>query len=257
MCSSSAAAPPAPPSRRCSPRRAATWCCSRRNTIRASTSANRCCRPTSSCSNDSACATRSRRSACRSSASSSCSPDTRLLQLRRLRRRLGHDQGFGLAGAPLATSTSCCSATPPRAARRPSKAATVREVTFDDEGATVQAELDDGARRTWRARFVVDASGPRHGAGQQVQVQGEEHATTTARRCSATSRNARRLRGQARRQHQHLLVRARLVLVHPAGRRHDQRRRRVLGLLPEGARQAAARTTSSTPSRCARNCATA
>jgi flavin-dependent dehydrogenase len=35
----------------------------------------------------------------------------------------------------------------------------VREVSFDAEGATVQAELDDGARRRWRARFVVDASG--------------------------------------------------------------------------------------------------
>ena len=35
----------------------------------------------------------------------------------------------------------------------------VREVSFDDEGATVQAELDDGARRSWKARFVVDASG--------------------------------------------------------------------------------------------------
>ena len=35
----------------------------------------------------------------------------------------------------------------------------VREVAFDDDGATAQVELDDGARRTWRARFVVDASG--------------------------------------------------------------------------------------------------
>ncbi len=35
----------------------------------------------------------------------------------------------------------------------------VREVDFDAEGATVRAELDDGARRHWRARFVVDASG--------------------------------------------------------------------------------------------------
>jgi flavin-dependent dehydrogenase len=35
----------------------------------------------------------------------------------------------------------------------------VREVAFDAEGATVRAELDAGARRTWRARFVVDASG--------------------------------------------------------------------------------------------------
>jgi flavin-dependent dehydrogenase len=35
----------------------------------------------------------------------------------------------------------------------------VREVAFDAEGATVQVELDDGARRSWRASFVVDASG--------------------------------------------------------------------------------------------------
>jgi flavin-dependent dehydrogenase len=35
----------------------------------------------------------------------------------------------------------------------------VREVAFDDEGATVQVELDDGARQTWRTKFLVDASG--------------------------------------------------------------------------------------------------
>jgi flavin-dependent dehydrogenase len=35
----------------------------------------------------------------------------------------------------------------------------VREVAFDSDGATVQVELDDGARQTWRTRFLVDASG--------------------------------------------------------------------------------------------------
>lgn len=35
----------------------------------------------------------------------------------------------------------------------------VREVEFDAEGASVQAQLDDGSRATWRARFVIDASG--------------------------------------------------------------------------------------------------
>jgi len=35
----------------------------------------------------------------------------------------------------------------------------VRAVSFDADGATVQAELDDGATHSWRARFVVDASG--------------------------------------------------------------------------------------------------
>lgn len=35
----------------------------------------------------------------------------------------------------------------------------VREVAFDDDGVTVQVELDDGARQTWHTRFLVDASG--------------------------------------------------------------------------------------------------
>jgi flavin-dependent dehydrogenase len=35
----------------------------------------------------------------------------------------------------------------------------VRGVVFDDDGATVSVELDDGAKQTWRTRFLVDASG--------------------------------------------------------------------------------------------------
>jgi flavin-dependent dehydrogenase len=35
----------------------------------------------------------------------------------------------------------------------------VRQVRFDAEGASIDAELDGGAKRSWRARFVVDASG--------------------------------------------------------------------------------------------------
>ena len=35
----------------------------------------------------------------------------------------------------------------------------VKDVAFDRDGATVQAILDDGAKREFRARFVVDASG--------------------------------------------------------------------------------------------------
>jgi len=37
--------------------------------------------------------------------------------------------------------------------------ARVRQVDFDAAGATVQAVLDEGGSRSWRARFVVDASG--------------------------------------------------------------------------------------------------
>ena len=35
----------------------------------------------------------------------------------------------------------------------------VRDLAFDADGATVQAEMDDGSQRTWRAAFVLDASG--------------------------------------------------------------------------------------------------
>jgi flavin-dependent dehydrogenase len=35
----------------------------------------------------------------------------------------------------------------------------VRQVDFDDAGATVQTQRDDGSKASWRARFVVDASG--------------------------------------------------------------------------------------------------
>ncbi|MBC7484146.1 MAG: tryptophan 7-halogenase [Rhizobacter sp.] len=35
----------------------------------------------------------------------------------------------------------------------------VRDVAFDAHGATVQVELDDRTRQTWRAKFLVDASG--------------------------------------------------------------------------------------------------
>ncbi|MES2529639.1 MAG: NAD(P)/FAD-dependent oxidoreductase [Pseudomonadota bacterium] len=35
----------------------------------------------------------------------------------------------------------------------------VRQVDFDDAGATVQTQRDDGSKATWRTRFVVDASG--------------------------------------------------------------------------------------------------
>jgi flavin-dependent dehydrogenase len=35
----------------------------------------------------------------------------------------------------------------------------VRDVSFDAEGASVSIEPEDGPRQTWRARFVIDASG--------------------------------------------------------------------------------------------------
>src|SRR5262249_13861999 len=35
----------------------------------------------------------------------------------------------------------------------------VRDAQFDSDGVTVEAQCDDGTRRTWRARFLLDASG--------------------------------------------------------------------------------------------------
>lgn len=35
----------------------------------------------------------------------------------------------------------------------------VRDVALDAEGATVQVDIEDGVRQTWRTRFLVDASG--------------------------------------------------------------------------------------------------
>lgn len=45
------------------------------------------------------------------------------------------------------------------AGARATEGARVRDVAFDDEGADVQVELDDGGTRRYRARYVVDASG--------------------------------------------------------------------------------------------------
>ncbi len=42
---------------------------------------------------------------------------------------------------------------------RASEGCRVRKVEFDAEGATVDAELDGGAKQTWRTRFLVDATG--------------------------------------------------------------------------------------------------
>lgn len=45
------------------------------------------------------------------------------------------------------------------AGARTTEGARVRDVAFDDDGADVQVELEDGSARRYRARFVVDASG--------------------------------------------------------------------------------------------------
>ena len=110
----------------------------------------------------------------------------------------------------------------------------------DADGASAQAAMKDGARRQWRARYLIDATGRDTLLATKLGCKQKNAAHGSCRDLRPLPQRAA-ARGQARRQHQHLLVRARLVLVHPAGRRHDQRRRGVLAVLPEVARQAAAR----------------
>ena len=100
--------------------------------------------------------------------------------------------------------------------------------------------MQDGTPRRWRARYLRRCQRPRHAAGGQVRPQAQERRPRQRGDLRPLPQRAP-ARGSARRQHQHLLVRPRLVLVHSAGRRQHQRRRGVLALLPEVARQAAAR----------------
>ena len=73
--------------------------------------------------------------------------------------------------------------------------AKVRQVDFDDAGATVQATLDDGAQRQWRARFVVDASGRDTLLANKLKSKkkNREHNSTAL---FGHFRNARRLKGK-------------------------------------------------------------
>lgn len=73
--------------------------------------------------------------------------------------------------------------------------AKVREVDFDDTGATVHAQLDDGDSRTWRTRFVVDASGRDTLLANKFKCKKKNaHHNSTA--LFGHFRNARRLEGK-------------------------------------------------------------
>jgi flavin-dependent dehydrogenase len=73
--------------------------------------------------------------------------------------------------------------------------AQVRQVAFDADGASVQATLDDGAQRRWRARFVVDASGRDTVLANKFKSKKKnpKHSSTAL---FGHFRNARRLQGQ-------------------------------------------------------------
>ena len=87
------------------------------------------------------------------------SPDHERAPVHRVRRGLGQVDALRLAGAPLASSTSCCSATPRARARAPSKAAACARSSSTPTGATVAGRARGRRRRSWRARYLVDASG--------------------------------------------------------------------------------------------------
>jgi len=73
--------------------------------------------------------------------------------------------------------------------------AKVRRVDFDAEGATVEAALDSGEARQWRARFVVDASGRDTFLASKLgsKQKNPDHNSTAL---FGHFRNARRLEGR-------------------------------------------------------------
>ena len=73
--------------------------------------------------------------------------------------------------------------------------ATVRAVDFDAEGATVQARLDDGSQRSWRARFVVDASGRQTVLANKFKSK-QKNPAHNSTALFGHFRNARRLPGK-------------------------------------------------------------
>ena len=118
----------------------------------------------------------------------------------------------------------------------------VQDVDFlpDNAGALVQARHDDGSIETVHARFVLDASGRDTFLGNRFKAKRRNRKHNSSRHLRPLF-GGRAQPGQGRRQYHHFLVRAWLVLVYPAGRRHDQRRRGDLAVLPEDAQQEIAR----------------
>ena len=110
----------------------------------------------------------------------------------------------------------------------------VRDVEFlpNDEGAIVRAEHDDGRSETWQCRFLIDASGRDTFLGNRFKAK-QRNPKHNSSALYGHFTGAQRHDGQEGGPHHHLLVRARLVLVHPARRRHHQRRRGDLAVLPE------------------------
>ena len=116
-----------------------------------------------------------------------------------------------------------------------SKAAASRQVEFPPEGGVVATGQDgDGRARRFARKIPGGRVRPRHAACRPPRHQATQSPPRQRRGVRTFHRRAAAA-WQGCGQYQHLLVRARLVLVHSARRRHHQRRRR----LPAGVHEVA------------------
>ena len=184
------------------------------------------------------------------------SPRPRAPQLRRVRRRLGQDAcpTPGRCGAPSSTTMLFRNAAAQGA--RTLEGCRVREVEFDADGATVQAEpirQAATAHATWRARFVVDASGRDTLLANQFRLQAEEPAAQQLGAVRPLHRRASACEGRLEGNITIFWFEHGWFWFIPLADGTHQRRRGVLAVLPEVARQAADASSSATRSRCARS----
>ena len=200
--------------------------------IRAFTSASRCCRSTCRCSSSWACAARS------SDRHAQVRRRVRLALARqaghvRFRRRLDKSLSVRLPGAPLGVRPDPVPQRRSARARGASKECRVTDVEFDDgRRASSRARHRGRPRAAMAAALPGRRVGPRHLLANQFGIKRRNTKHNSAAIFGHFS-GAKRTAGQGRRQHQHLLVRSRLVLVHPAGRRRHERGRGVLAVLHE------------------------
>ena len=104
-----------------------------------------------------------------------------------------------------------------------------------NEDSIVSLKLEDGTAQTWRTKFLVDASGRDTFLSNRfgIKRKNKKHASAAI---FGHFRNARRNVGSAEGNITIVWFAPRLVLVHPAQRRHHQCRRGVLAGLHEIAR---------------------
>ncbi len=149
----------------------------------------------------------------------------------RLWFRLGQVSSLRLSGAPLPVRPDPVRQL--RRKRRPGISAMPRNARGHPRGRRARART---RRDRCAARVGVEVLRrrvrPRHLSRQSARDQAPQ--PQAQQRCAVRPFLGREAAtGTGRGQHQHLLVRARLVLVHPAARRDHQRRRGVLAAVPE------------------------